>query len=139
MPISNYGAALAAQSFLGKSLSIPNTLYVAVMTASPNATSTGVSLNEPTGGSYARVAVTNNSTNFTFDGYNAVYNATDIIFPVATGFWGRLGYWALVDAATSGNVMAYGTLNPVATVVSGDRLTIVANSLSIAAFAPENR
>lgn len=139
MPITNYGAALAARSFLGKSLTIPATLYVAVATASPNSTSTGLSLAEPTGGSYARVSVTNNSTNFTFDGYNAVYNASDIIFPVATGFWGRLGYWALTDAATAGNVLAYGTLNPVATVVAGDRLTMVANSLSIAAFAPENR
>lgn len=139
MPISNYGASLAAQAFLGKTLTVPSTLYIAVTTTSPNATSTGVSLNEPSGGSYARTAVVNDAAHFTFDGYNAVYNATDIVFPVATGFWGRLGYWALVDAATSGNVLAYGTLNPVATVVAGDRLTIVANSLSIAAFAPENR
>lgn len=139
MPITNYGAALAARAYLGKSLTIPATVYVAVTTTSPNATSTGVGLTEPTGGSYSRVAVTNNTTNFSFDNYNAVYNTNDIVFPVATGFWGRLGYWALVDAATAGNVLAYGTLNPVATVVSGDRLTIVANSLSVAVFAPETR
>lgn len=139
MPITNYGASLASNVLLGKAISSPSTLYIALATASPNATSTGLSLNEPSGGSYARASVVNNAASWTFDGYNTMSNTSAINFPTATSFWGRIGYWALCDAASAGNVIAYGTLNPVAVVSSGDTVIIAANSLSLSAFAPEVR
>lgn len=136
MPITNYGASLIAQSIFGQALATPATFYVALMTATANSTSTGVSLNEPVGGSYARVAVDNLFSEWTFDGYNLMYNTNDLSFPTATGYWGRVGYWALCDAATNGEVIAHGTLNPVANIVSGDRTKILAGSMSFSVFDP---
>jgi len=136
MPITNYGASMIVKSVIGKSVSSPATLYIALMTAGANTTSTGVSLNEPTGGSYARIGVSNASTEWTFDGYNLMYNTNDVTFATATGYWGRIGYWAVCDAATAGNVIAFGTLNPVANIVSGDRTKLLAGSISFSVFDP---
>jgi hypothetical protein len=43
-------------------VAIPATYYVGLSTTTP--TNTGTNVTEPAGGSYARVAVTNNATNF---------------------------------------------------------------------------
>ena len=139
MPITNYGSRLVVQAVIGQALTTPDTLYIALTTASPNATSTGVSLAEPAGGSYARAAILNDAAHWTFDGYNLVYNTNDITFPTATGSWGRIGYWAICDALTNGNVLAYGTMNPVYSIVSGDTTKVLAGSCSFSVFAPESR
>lgn len=139
MPITNYGSQLVAQALIGKAVTIPATLYVAIMTAGANATATGISLNEPSGGSYARVSIANDSLHWTFDGYNLMYNTADLVYPTATGYWGRIGYWALCDALTAGNVIAHGSLNPVVSIVAGDRPKILAGSLSFSVFDPSTK
>ncbi len=72
---------------------------------------------EPSGGAYARVAVTNNTTNFPAStasgtGYQK-QNGTAITFPQATANWGTVAGFLIGDNATpgSGNILAYGALN----------------------------
>lgn len=104
-----YLQTIAQNHFLGATaFSVPGTLYVALSTANFDPTATGAALNEVTGGSYARVSYTNNTTNWPAStGSNPATksNGTDIIFPVATASWGTILSAYLCDASTVGNAL----------------------------------
>lgn len=96
----------------------PATLYVALYTVIP--TDANASGTEVTGGSYARVAVTNNLTNFPAASAGAKANGTAITFPAPTANWGIVVGFAIYDAATAGNELAWGAITPNKTVNNGD-------------------
>jgi hypothetical protein len=81
-----------------------NTLYIALYTTLPADDGTGGV--EVSGGSYARVAVTNNS-GFTVTG-NQVVNAADIVFTDPTLNWGTVVGFGILDAASGGNLLDFG-------------------------------
>lgn len=83
----------------------PATTYVALYSASPTDASAGTEL---TGGAYARVAVTNNTTNWPAG--NPKSNGTTISFPPATADWSRAYSWQILDASTAGTRMYWGPL-----------------------------
>jgi hypothetical protein len=93
------------------------TLYFALFTAAPSASGGGT---EVTGGSYARVAVTNNTTNFPPTSGNIKSNGTAIIWPTSTAAWGTLVAWAVYDASSAGNLLDWGLLNTSQIMNSGD-------------------
>jgi hypothetical protein len=95
---------------------VPATLYFALFTATPNAAGGGT---EVTGGSYARVAVTNNNTNFPATSAQNKTNGTAIAFPASTAAWGTVVAWGVYDASSGGNLWAYGPLTSV-TLNNGD-------------------
>jgi hypothetical protein len=109
--------------------SVPATLYVALSTTTP--TNTGTSVTEPSGNAYARVGVTNNSTNFPAASARAKSNGTDITFPTATGSWGTITHFCLYDALTSGTFVAWGALTVPVSVINGATVTFVTGSLVI--------
>lgn len=82
----------------------PATWYVGLSTTAPNDDGTGFT--EPSGGSYARVAKTNNSTNFpaaaTVGGVSSKSNGTAITFPNPTGNWGNLIWYGFFTASSGG-------------------------------------
>lgn len=94
----------------------PATYYVGLSLTTPAAD--GTNITEPSGGSYARVAVTNNSTNWPAASSRVKSNGTVITFPTATGTWGSVTDFFLADASTAGNVLAYGELTTPQTVTS---------------------
>lgn len=96
----------------------PATYYIGLSTANPG--EGGSLAGEPAGGSYVRVAVTNNTTNFpnALDGSKA--NGVKIEFPEATGVWGAITHFFLADALTGGNVIAYGSLLTPKAIENGD-------------------
>jgi hypothetical protein len=86
---------------------------------------------EVTGGSYARVAVTANLTNFSgtqstgsttassgTSGTSSNNNA--ITFPAPTANWGTCTGWRMWDAASGGNAWVYSALTVAKTVNNGD-------------------
>lgn len=82
------------------------TKYAALFTTPPNdAGSGGV---EVSGGSYARVAVTNNGTNF--PSANPKVNATAVTFPAATADWGTVRAMGWYDASSGGNLRTWAYL-----------------------------
>lgn len=88
----------------------PATLYVALFTAQPTDAGGGT---EVAGGSYTRVAVANNSTNFpAATGTNPTVksNGTTVTFPTATAGWGTVTAWGLFDASSAGNLVAWARL-----------------------------
>lgn len=80
------------------------TWYWALSTTEPQPDGTGFT--EPVGNSYARVAKTNNPTNFpaaqTASGKTFKRNGTDVTWPNPTGPWGNCGWYGLFEGAAGG-------------------------------------
>jgi hypothetical protein len=115
------------------SYSAPGTLHLGLFTANPG--ESGVS-NEVSGGSYARVAITNNATNFpecSLSGEPTKGNGANFVFPKATAAWGTITHWAIYDvAASSGtNMIAHGALPTQRSVSINDTPSIASGSIAI--------
>jgi hypothetical protein len=84
----------------------PATWFVALSTTTPN--DDGSNFTPPSGGSYARVSKTNNTTNWgataTTDGsgVTSCKNATAITFPTPTADWGVITHAGLYTASSGG-------------------------------------
>ena len=127
--LAYYAANRMADKFFGRTdFTPPTTLYLGLSTTAVGVTGSGVT--EPTGG-YARVAITNNKTNFSTASNGQITNSTAITFTESTASWGTIGHWFISDAATGGNIYFRGTLSPTRTVESLTVLTIPVGSLVI--------
>lgn len=124
--------ALLDLVFGGTAYSAPATIYVAASTGLASA-----AVAEPSGNGYARVAVTNNATNFPAStGSNPATksNGTAITFPTVTGTgqsWGTIASVALYDAASGGNLLGQANLSTAQVANSGSTLSIPASDLVI--------
>lgn len=115
--------------FRGQSFTPPATLHFALYTVAPNEGGSGGT--EVSGGSYARVGVTASLANFAgtqsagsttassgTGGQTSNNNA--ITFPTPTGNWGTVVAVGILDAASSGNLLAVANLAASKTVNNGD-------------------
>lgn len=89
--------------FGGADFTRPATLHVGLFTTLPNDAGTGGV--EVTGAGYARVAVTNNSTNFPAASGGSKSNGTQIQFAQATASWGNVKGFGIFDASSGGNLL----------------------------------
>lgn len=103
---------------------IAATTYFALMTTAPSASGGGV---EVSGGSYARVAVTNNATNWPASAGQTKQNATVINWGTATANWGTILAIAEYDASTAGHLLTFALLATPVTVNSGQPFQIPVN------------
>jgi hypothetical protein len=110
-------------------LTPPGTYYVGLMTTAPADDGSGVV--EPIGGSYARVAVTNDLTQWPAASGGQKSNANDIVFPTASAGWGTVTHFGLFDAAVAGNLVAFGPLDAPRTVLNGDDFRFLSGALTI--------
>lgn len=140
MPVTNYALQLLVQEmFGGVAYSSSATLYVAVSTTTPTQVKGSApywNFTEPSGGAYARVAMTNNGTNFVevssppTNGWEQA-NGTTITFTTATGAWGTCTYFGIFDASTAGNLLGFGLLTPSQVISSGGTPSFAVQSLTI--------
>lgn len=104
----------------------PTAWYVGLFTAAPSDTGGGT---EVSGSGYARVVtgtISGSGTATTFT------NAAAIEFAAASGGnWGTIGWAAIFDASTSGNMLAWAPLTTSKSINDGDIFRIPASSLSI--------
>lgn len=111
---------------------VPAQMYLAAFTAAPTSSGGGT---EVSGGGYARVQVTPNTTNWNAptNSGNAqqITNAVQIAFAQATASWGSVVGVALFDALTGGNMLWYGDLNSPVTVNNGFQLTLPVGNITI--------
>jgi hypothetical protein len=127
--LTNYSEPKVADNLLGDaSITPPSTWYVALFTVMPSAAGGGT---EVSGGSYARVAVTNNSTNFPATSGEIKSNGTDITFPTSTAAWGTIVGIGFYDASTGGNLWLFGALTNPPTMASGDGFRIPAGQFTL--------
>ena len=115
MSLSNYTENAILDHITGDSAFAMPTVWVGLSTANPGETASGLA--EPSGGSYARVAV---AGLWAAAANGSKSNDTEIAFPTATGSLGTITYFALFDADTAGNMLWYGILTQSKIVVSGD-------------------
>ena len=122
MPFARRTERALLNSLFGKSsdfgaLATAPTVYVALMTATPNKTGGGTEADYT---SYARVTTAAGDW-LASTGDDPIENDDDLTFPNATGGSNVVTHFALYDAATvgTGNLIAYGQLNAPLTVTSG--------------------
>ena len=113
---------LLAHAFSNTAFTTPGTVYVALYTVAPTDSSTGT---EVSGGSYAR-----QSAAFTTSG-NTASNTSAIEYPTATAGYGTVVAVAVLDASSSGNMLAYAALSANKTIATGDVFRIPAGDLDI--------
>ena len=101
----------------GPDFTSPATVYVALYTAAPTDAGGGT---EVTGGSYVRLSVTNNATNWPASSGGAKANGTELTFATATASWGTVVAFGILDADTAGNLLHWGDLAVSKAVNSGD-------------------
>lgn len=109
--------------------SAPATLYLALSTADPTDDGSGIA--EPSGGSYARLGVANNATNFPAAVGGAKANGVQFDFVTATASWGVISHMAIYDAASGGNMLAHAALATSKTIDSGDTVNFKIGDLDI--------
>lgn len=128
--------------FRATSYSQPSTIAIALCTAAPSDSSTGSTITEVSGGSYARVDLSapanatwngthGNTTGASSGTDGTIENASTITFPTASADWGTVTHVAICDATTNGNLLFYGALTVSKVVSNGDTFTFQASQLSI--------
>jgi hypothetical protein len=100
--------------------------FLALYTASPGEAGSHTNEVSTSGTAYARQAVTFAAAS---SGSSAT-NAT-VTFPTATANWGTVTVVAVMDAATSGQVLFYGDVTTAKQIDSGDTFTVTAGNLTI--------
>ena len=113
---SNYLENKILDHIFGKASYTSPTIYLGLSTDDP--LDDGSGLAEPIGNSYERVQTSAADWNVALVG--TIDNANGITFPEATGNWGTVTHFALFDAATAGNMLAYGALSQSKAINSGD-------------------
>jgi len=124
---SDYWESKVLDHIFGKHNYTPPMIYVALSTANP--LDDGSKFAEPTGNAYARVQTSASDWNTASGG--SLDNGNDIIFPKASGSWGTITHFALFDAATDGNMLAYGALSQPKTVENSYTPMFEAGDLNI--------
>jgi len=112
-------------AWLGSTTLGPATAYCAAFTSAPTAAGGGT---EVSGGSYARVAITNNSTNFPNASGASKNNGTAIDFGTASADWGNIT-WAAIVKTSSGalgasDIIYAGPLVTARNVLNGDSFKV---------------
>lgn len=123
-------------------ITVSGTLYVGLATASISDSITGITVTEPptnSGGNptaYARVAVTNNTTNWpnaTGTSPTTKNNGIAVNFPVCSTNWGICTDFFIADTpnVATGSILGWGTLTTAKTISSGDSASFAINAITI--------
>lgn len=120
---------------LGTSGLLPGTVYIGLLLNAPN--SDGTNVNEPPGFNYARVAVTNNATQWPNAVSRIKTHANDIVFPMANGgSWGTITHGAVFDASVGGNIRIVGSLTTPRVVADQDIFRFLASTNALRLTTP---
>ena len=102
------------------------TIYLALFLTDPTAGATGT---EVSGGGYARKQVVFGTPSLV-SGKEQVSNTSLVDFGTMTADVGTVGYWGIMDSATGGNLLWYGTFTRSKTVTTGDAITVPVGNIT---------
>ena len=133
---SNYLENSHLDYWLGKSFTstAPATVYVALWASTLNDSFDATSTGECAGSTYARVAVTNSSDNWTNASGGAKENKTVIQFTTSAGSdWGTVVAFAILDSnsTTTGNILYWGDLDSNQAISSGNVVQFSTGALDL--------
>lgn len=126
MAMSDYLENAIAKHTVGiANFPMPTNVYLALFTADP--TDTGDLSGEVNAADYTRLLL-NGKINVTS---NVISNTQVLDFAPAANPWGTIGYLAIVDAQTAGNILYHGALVNPKTINTNDVFAILAGDLTI--------
>ena len=114
---------LLDHAFRNSAYTPPSTVYIGLYTSATGAGGTGT---EVSGNGYTRKAMA-----FDAASSGAIDNTAAVEFPTATGSWGTVTHTAVLDAATSGNMLAENALTASKAIGSGDVFRFQAGEFDI--------
>jgi len=109
----------------------PSVVYVALSSEIWSEAATGASFSELSGGGYARVAMTNNPTNWPASASGQKSNGATVTFAAATSSWAETRSFYILDSLTGGNILYGGDLNTFRTLLAGDTASFGPGALLI--------
>ena len=115
--------------FGATSYTVDSTLYVCLSTTPIGNAGTGET--EPSGGAYARVAITNNKTTFDTAASGVLSNLIAVEFPESTSSWGTISHVFISDAANAGNILYFEALDATRTVADSTTVLFAAGGIEI--------
>jgi hypothetical protein len=125
--LSNYAENKILDHLVGKTSWTMPSIWIALSTADP--TESGASIAEPSGNNYARKSTA--GADWVAASGGACDNGNAITFNQASGSWGTITHFALFDASTSGNMIAYGQLTTSKAITTGDTPQFAVGALDI--------
>jgi hypothetical protein len=118
--------ALLNATLLDISFTSPTLVYAGLHTSDPTDTTATALANEVVGSAYVREAITFGSP------ISGITSTTvDLLWPVATGTWGTIGFISIWDASTNGNLLFHGPVSPPVSIGNTDQLKILAGNLVV--------
>lgn len=124
MSASNYlENKLLDHTLGGTAFTQPSTLYLALSTVSFADDASGTELS---GSNYSRKSIT-----FAAASSGSAATNAAVEFDAASGSWGSVGYWAIWDASTTGNMLFHGSFTAAKTIATGDVLKVASGSITI--------
>jgi hypothetical protein len=124
--LTNYAEAKILDHVVGKTSFTMPSVWVALFTAAPSDAGGGT---ECTGGSYARKSTA--GADWAAASSGATSTAAAITFVTPTGSWGTVTHFALMDAATAGNMLAWADLTTPQAVGTGNTVSFAIGELDI--------
>lgn len=131
---SNFGSNRALDAVTGRATATSQTTYLALLTAAPTDTTTLAGMSEYTATGYSRVSVSWSTPALNGSGVPESANSGAITFgPFTAGTGATISHCALVDAAsgTTGNILAFWTLDTSRTPATNDSVQFATSALKI--------
>lgn len=119
--------------FSGTALTLTGARKLAIYQTDPLENVTHGSAGEPTGGAYARTAITFGAA-VTSAGLGTILNSADVVFPQATAVWRSgvdLAGWAIFDSTATNIALMHGTFLVAKPVLSGDTAKVLKDNLTL--------
>ena len=91
----------------------------------------GTGATEPSGGAYARVALTNDKTNWGTASNASLTNSAAVTFVESTASWGTITNVLIADALTTGNIWFFDTLSPSRSVASATTVLFAIGAITV--------
>lgn len=112
--------------FRNQSYTQPATVYMALFTSATDDAAGGT---EVSGNGYARQPITFGAA---VNPAGTIQNSGVVAFPAATPLlWGVVTHFAIYDAVTNGNRLAWGALTASKTIGAGDRIEFAVGDITI--------
>lgn len=124
--ISNAGELVCLDALLGNGS--PATVYIAAYTVAPSDSGGGT---ECSLGSYARIAVTNNSTNWPAAADGSKSNGVQFDFPTATGAVGTIVAWGVHSHITNDALLVWADVDTEKTIADGDDYYVPVGGITV--------
>jgi hypothetical protein len=123
---SDYTENKVLDHIVGKTSFTMPSVWVGLYTAAPSDTGGGT---EVTGGSYARKSTA--GADWAAASGGATSNANAITFVTPSASWGTVTHFALFDASTAGNMLAWAPLTSSQAVGTGNTVSFAVGDLDI--------